>query len=132
MPTMPRQIKSNGYATQQQQRRQHDRDRGSARARGYTSRWDRAAKRFKADNPLCVGCLAVEKTVEAKVVDHIMPHRGDMELFWSPSNWQAACAWHHDVVKQRLEIMHNDGEAVDADLKLSSDKARELTLALMP
>jgi hypothetical protein len=27
----------------------------------------------------------------ANVVDHIIPHRGDMELFWDESNWQSMC-----------------------------------------
>ena len=24
-------------------------------------------------------------------VDHIVPHRGDMSLFWDVNNWQALC-----------------------------------------
>jgi HNH endonuclease len=24
-------------------------------------------------------------------VDHIVPHRGDMTLFWDPTNWQTLC-----------------------------------------
>lgn len=34
---------------------------------------------------------------EAKVVDHIKPHRGDKELFWDSTNWQSLCKRHHDI-----------------------------------
>jgi 5-methylcytosine-specific restriction endonuclease McrA len=27
----------------------------------------------------------------ASVLDHIVPHRGDVALFWSQANWQAMC-----------------------------------------
>ena len=30
------------------------------------------------------------------VVDHIVPHRGDQQLFWNQSNWQALCKPCHD------------------------------------
>jgi 5-methylcytosine-specific restriction enzyme A len=39
----------------------------------------------------------------AEVVDHIIPHKGDINLFWDTKNWQALCKWHHDSVKQREE-----------------------------
>ena len=29
-------------------------------------------------------------------LDHIIPHRGDMKLFWDESNWQALCESCHD------------------------------------
>jgi 5-methylcytosine-specific restriction protein A len=32
----------------------------------------------------------------ASVVDHIVPHRGDMALFWDRSNWQAMSKLCHD------------------------------------
>lgn len=38
------------------------------------------------------------------VVDHVIPHRGDLVLFWDASNWQTLCPDHHDVVKQREEV----------------------------
>lgn len=41
--------------------------------------------------------------VRAVVVDHKVPHRGDMNLFWDKSNWQALCKQCHDGHKQRQE-----------------------------
>jgi 5-methylcytosine-specific restriction endonuclease McrA len=30
----------------------------------------------------------------ATIVDHIKPHRGDQNLFWDQTNWQALCRRH--------------------------------------
>lgn len=38
------------------------------------------------------------------VVDHVVPHRGDLGLFWDRSNWQTLCPDHHDRAKQREEV----------------------------
>ncbi|MCJ8139503.1 HNH endonuclease signature motif containing protein [Falsirhodobacter halotolerans] len=38
------------------------------------------------------------------VVDHIVPHRGDLALFWDRANWQTLCPDHHDRAKQREEV----------------------------
>jgi hypothetical protein len=105
--------------------------RVSARERGYTNRWDKASAAFRSDNPLCIGCKAVGRIVAAKVTDHIVPHKGDVHLMWdAQDNWQSACAWHHDVVKQRLEAMFAAGEISDIDLKLDSTIAITLTNAM--
>ena len=45
------------------------------------------------ENPLCVKC---DRPTAATVVDHIVPHKGDLELMWNSANWQALCKWHHD------------------------------------
>ncbi|TCL09150.1 HNH endonuclease [Shimia isoporae] len=37
-------------------------------------------------------------------VDHIIPHRGDLELFFDPENLQTLCPDDHDQNKQRLEV----------------------------
>lgn len=76
--------------------RQQDEHRGTAHERGYTSTWRKARKRFLALNPLCVICEREGKITEANVVDHIIPHKGDMELFWDEDNWQSLCTRHHN------------------------------------
>lgn len=106
---------------------QHDRRRGSARARGYDARWDRAASLHLRLHPLCVGCQAIGMIVEADLVDHVEPHKGDMVVFWDTDRWQSACRWHHDVVKQRLEKMLAKGLIRKEDLWLSSSTAIDLT-----
>jgi len=70
-------------------------NRPSAHKRGYGKRWQRARKYYLSKNPLCVKCKEQGLTVLAEVVDHIIPHRGDMVLFWDVSNWQGLCTMHH-------------------------------------
>ena len=83
----------------------YDARRGSSTERGYDWRWRRARDGFIAEHPLCVMCLALAPpmTTPASVVDHKIPHRGDMVLFWDRSNWQSLCKPHHDIEKQREE-----------------------------
>jgi 5-methylcytosine-specific restriction protein A len=50
---------------------------------------------FLRAHPLCVACSASRVTRLATVVDHIVPHRGDLGLFWSQANWQALCVQCH-------------------------------------
>jgi len=127
MPTMPGTFRPSYLPTHEERRREEDRRRGSARDRGYTSAWDKAALGHRSSHPLCVGCEAVGRVAAAEVVDHIVPHRGDRALFWDRANWQSACAWHHNVVKQVLEAMWDRGEIGMADLRLDSETAVRLT-----
>ena len=71
--------------------------RGSAASRGYDSRWQRESKAFLRANPLCAECLRENRVKAATLVDHIIPHKGDMILFWDKSNWQPLCDHHHAV-----------------------------------
>jgi 5-methylcytosine-specific restriction protein A len=78
--------------------------RGSARERGYTSRWDKARKTYLTSHPLCCYCEREGRIEPATVVDHIIPHKGDQALFWdAENNWQPLCAPCHSSVKQREE-----------------------------
>lgn len=76
----------------------HDATRPSARQRGYSSKWEQVRQAFLAAHPHCAMCHA-----PATVVDHVIPHRGDMNLFWDSSNWQPLCQHHHNSAKQRQE-----------------------------
>lgn len=77
--------------------------RQSASERGYTWAWHKASKAYRYNNPLCVMCLKQGKYTQSEVVDHIIPHRGDKQLFWDECNWQALCKNCHDSVKQTIE-----------------------------
>ncbi|HQR22639.1 MAG TPA: HNH endonuclease signature motif containing protein [Burkholderiaceae bacterium] len=77
--------------------RETDERRGSARERGYTSRWDKARGTYLRANPLCRYCLELGRVEPATVVDHVKPHRGDQTLFWNTSNWQPLCKRCHDI-----------------------------------
>lgn len=97
--------------------------RGSARERGYSRAWDKASAGWRRLYPLCLGCAALGEVALCEVVDHIVPHKGDYALFWDSSNWQPACRWHHDVVKQALEGAWARGACTVADLRLDSPRA---------
>jgi 5-methylcytosine-specific restriction endonuclease McrA len=69
----------------------------------YSSRWQKARAGYLARHPLCRDHEQRGLYVPATVVDHITPHKGDMQLFWNKANWQPLCAACHNSAKQRLE-----------------------------
>lgn len=83
------------YRTKQEKRKEVDQRRGSSTARGYGYRWQKAREVHLAAHPLCVHCEEEGKTTAATDVDHIKPHKGDMDLFWDERNWQSLCSTHH-------------------------------------
>ena len=68
----------------------------SVSGRGYGSAWQKASKAFLQAHPWCEECKQQGKYVNATVVDHVVPHRGDQKLFWDQSNWRALCKKCHD------------------------------------
>lgn len=70
----------------------------SAVKRGYGSRWQRVRRIYLQSHPLCAECMKQNppKYTKATVVDHIVPHRGNEQLFWDQSNWQPLCKPCHD------------------------------------
>ncbi|MCL6557390.1 MAG: HNH endonuclease [Firmicutes bacterium] len=83
------------------QARRYDEERGAAHQRGYGSNWQKYRITFLAQNPWCVECLKHGNFTPAKVVDHIIPHKGDMVLFWDTNNHQALCKRCHDAKTAR-------------------------------
>jgi 5-methylcytosine-specific restriction protein A len=84
----------------------------SARQRGYSHLWERRSRQWLRQQydallaagdwsliaklpsgryPPCIDCLTNGVITEANEVDHEIPHRGDMRLFWDESNWRARC-----------------------------------------
>lgn len=52
----------------------------------HSSRWRRESKEFLSKYNVCFICGA-----KSTIVDHIIPHKGDLNLFWDRSNWQPMC-----------------------------------------
>jgi 5-methylcytosine-specific restriction enzyme A len=91
--------------------RDHARDkdlrRGSPLERGYSARWNKRAAIFRASYPLCgmrpdgrppvaSQCFEAGRATPGAAVDHVVPHRGNLELFWDElNNWQTLCAACH-------------------------------------
>ena len=65
-------------------------NRPSAAARLYDAWWRRESKAFLAENPIAVDIFREHggRQFAAEAVDHIIPHRGNVELFRDKSNWQ--------------------------------------------
>ena len=75
----------------------------------YASRaWQDASRSYLQRNPLCVDCGELGAVVPSRVVDHIVPHKGDRTLFWQRSNWQALCFACHNR-KTAREVFHGAG-----------------------
>jgi 5-methylcytosine-specific restriction enzyme A len=64
-----------------QEHNRYDNNRGTAAQRGYDHRWRKARLVFLRKNPLCVRCLEERKLTSATVVDYIVLHKGNYELF---------------------------------------------------
>lgn len=79
-------------------------DNTSSSRRGYGYKWQKAREGFLRKHPLCADHIKRGHVVEATVVDHIVPHRRNKELFWDSSNWQPLCKQCHDSHKKRLEM----------------------------
>ena len=75
-----------------------DRQRGTAQERGYNVRWQKASKMYLREHPICEckDCIAKHRLKTANVVHHIIPHRGNYDLFWDVSNWMAMNKQCHD------------------------------------
>ena len=62
----------------------------------YGTRWQKARRLFLASNPLCRTCADDGRVSPAEVVDHVTPHKGNIDLFWDEGNWQSQCRLCHD------------------------------------
>jgi 5-methylcytosine-specific restriction protein A len=72
--------------------------RPSSTQRGYGYKWQKASAAYLLAHPIAVDWFREhgDRIFPAEVVDHIVPHRGDMKLFWDPNNWQGLTKADHD------------------------------------
>lgn len=103
MASRPRLFRATAQPTRQQQNREADQRRGSARQRGYTTAWDKASAGHVRNNPLCRYCGLAGQVRPAELTDHLYPHRGDQDVFWNKRYWIASCTECHSGFKQRVE-----------------------------
>lgn len=71
--------------------------------RGYGGKWQRYRLRFLEKNPLCRYCEEKGIITAATVVDHSIPHRGDMVLFWRTELHVPSCHKCHSEKTAREE-----------------------------
>lgn len=73
-----------------------------AKKRMYdTVEWVEYRNKFLAANPLCYACGKV-----ARVVDHIVGHKGNEEKFWNETNYIPLCKVCHDIITGNFD-RHN-------------------------
>lgn len=66
------------------------------RQRLYAStKWRHSAEDFRRGR-VCVRCEAKGEVRLAQCVDHIVPHKGNLDLFWDVDNWQPLCNTCHN------------------------------------
>jgi hypothetical protein len=77
---------------------------GSGQFSGLYShrRWRRIREQHLGMHPLCVFCERLSLVTVATIVDHVEPHRGDMERFWHGER-QSLCKPCHDSTKKKME-----------------------------
>ncbi|MBY3543659.1 HNH endonuclease [Rhizobium laguerreae] len=68
-----------------------------------TARWQRLREHQLSTQPLCEFCMVTEDVTAADVVDHREAHKGQLDLFYDPSNLQSLCKYHHDSAKQMID-----------------------------
>ena len=62
-----------------------------------TKRWGAMRADQLRREPLCRECLAHGKVEAATECDHIVPHKGDRNLFFDPKNLQSLCKKCHSA-----------------------------------
>jgi 5-methylcytosine-specific restriction enzyme A len=68
-----------------------------------TARWRRIREQKQRENPLCAECQANGYVEPWTDLDHRIPHRGDLVLFWDASNLVGLCHPHHSAKTRRGE-----------------------------
>lgn len=72
-----------------------------------TRRWLALRAQHLRREPLCRFCVQQGLVTVGTIVDHIRPHRGNVEMFFDDGNLQTLCTPHHNSTKQRAEL--NEG-----------------------
>lgn len=68
-----------------------------------TARWARMREQKKDEAPFCVDCEAEGKLTVWTELDHQVPHRGDLDIFWDYENLRGRCREHHQAKTARGE-----------------------------
>lgn len=108
MPTRPKVYRPRPSRSKVERNREADQRRGSAHARGYDSRWQKASRGHRRAHPLCAYCEAgawgdPPRVKAAELTDHLYPHGGDRALFWKSELWVSCCGDCHSGPKQAAE-----------------------------
>jgi len=68
----------------------------------HRKRWFMRRRAQLRKEPLCVICLQRGIATPATIADHIIPHKGDWNSFWT-GDLQSLCFTHHNGSKREIE-----------------------------
>jgi 5-methylcytosine-specific restriction protein A len=85
----------------------------------YNAAWLKRRRLQLARQPLCELCLGEGLAVPARVVHHVVPHRGDALVFRT-SPLQSLCEWHHNAHAREDELRGYVGGYGEDGLPLST------------
>lgn len=80
-----------------------DKITSTKRTKPYGHKWRQLREWVLRRQPLCKECEKRGKIEPATEVDHIIPHKGDMKIFWDRNNLQGLCKPHHSAKTGRGE-----------------------------
>jgi 5-methylcytosine-specific restriction enzyme A len=103
------------------QQRQANREHNARRRRDQPwqawyglKRWKLLRNEQLSRLPLCQRCLSHGRATAATVAHHIVPHKGDPELFWH-GRLASSCTDCHDIDEQRIERGGRPRQVLAAD-----------------
>jgi 5-methylcytosine-specific restriction protein A len=93
--------------------------RPSAAMRGYGRPWQKMREVHLRMHPLCADIYGDHgvRVAPAVELDHIVPHKGDMEKFWDPANLQGLCKECHSkktATEDSYFARYRDGRGAQA------------------
>lgn len=78
--------------------------------------WFRLRHWRLSQEPLCRYCKRMGIVKPGDTVDHIIPHKGNMDLFFDKMNTQTLCKSCHSSTKQKIEKSGDFGCDVDGNV----------------
>jgi len=107
LTAVPSRLRPAAPSNEKERLRQRDKSKPYSKWK-KTARWQKLRLAIlKRDSWTCqktgVSLVGKYPAPTSPVADHIIPHRGDPDLFWDPANLQAVSKKYHDTTKQSLE-----------------------------
>lgn len=99
-PGCPEKVTKGRCRTHERSKREQKREEDpSARLYGLyrTARWRRLRASKLLEDPFCAHCRTEGRRRPWDELDHVIPHKGDLQLFWDEGNLQGLCRKHHNA-----------------------------------
>lgn len=92
----------------------------------YDRAWRSYRKRFLAINSKCYACDNY-----AKVVDHLIPHKGSVKLFKKLDNHLPLCEKCHNTITALFDMKYIEGQDISMKLRWLHDARMRMPLEKM-